>query len=39
MTSITDDYMYEMLAKTKEYSILILKPGPKANTEDIKKII
>ena len=39
MTSITDEYMYEMLGKTKEYCILILKPGPRADTQDIKKII
>ena len=39
MTTITDEYMYEMLAKTKEYCILLLRPGPKANQHGIEKII
>lgn len=39
MTTITDEYMYEMLPKTKEYTIVLLKPGPKADQPDIQKII
>jgi len=39
MTTITDEYMYEMLGKTKEYSIVLLKPGPKAEQPDVQKII
>ena len=39
MTRITDEYMYEMLAKIKDYSIVILRPGPKANEPGIEKII
>src|SRR6266436_5360762 len=39
MTTITDEYMQEMLLKTKEYCIILLKPGPKADQPDIKKII
>ncbi len=39
MTNITDEYMYEMLPKTKEYSIAILRPGPNANQPGIEKII
>ena len=39
MTAITDDYMYEMLQKTKEYTIAILKPGPVADHPDTQKII
>ena len=40
MTTITDEYMYEMLPKTKAYSIVILRPGPKAeDTPEVKKII
>ena len=29
MTTITDEYMREMLAKTKSYCLLILRPGPR----------
>jgi hypothetical protein len=39
MTAITDEYMYEMLPKAKEYSIVILRPGPEANRKGIEKII
>lgn len=28
MKEITDDFMREMIAKTKSYSLVILKPGP-----------
>jgi hypothetical protein len=38
MTTITDEYMYSMLPKTKEYCTVILKPGPKANQPDVQKI-
>ena len=39
MTTITDEYMYEMLPKTKEYTIFLLKPGPKADQPGVEKII
>ena len=39
MTTITDEYMMQMLTKTKEYCIVLLKPGPNANHPDLKKII
>jgi hypothetical protein len=39
MTTITDEYMYEMFPKTKEYSIVLLKPGPKADQPGVEKII
>ena len=39
MTTITDEYMYSMLPKTKEYCIVLLKPGPKADQPDVRKII
>jgi hypothetical protein len=40
MTNITDEYMKEMLPKTKEYSIVILKPVPgNDGGRDLKKII
>jgi hypothetical protein len=39
MTEITDEYMRGMLTKTKEYSIVILKPGPKPAQPGVEKII
>lgn len=39
MTEITDEYMQDMLAKSKEYSMVILKPGPKNNVEGMKEIL
>ncbi|MFI5185483.1 MAG: hypothetical protein ACHQF0_02060 [Chitinophagales bacterium] len=40
MTTITDEYMQQMLMKTKDYTIVLLKPGPQANDyPDIKKLI
>jgi hypothetical protein len=39
MTAVTDEYMQQMLAKTKEYHIVLLKPGPGAdNHPDIKEL-
>jgi len=40
MTVITDEYMQQMLTKTKEYHIVLLKPGPKAEDHpDIRQLI
>jgi len=39
MTVITDDYIQEMLAKSKEYSMVLLKPGPKNTAEGIQEIL
>lgn len=39
MTTITDDYMKQMLATTKSYTIMTLKPGPNVNHPGLKKII
>jgi hypothetical protein len=39
MTTITDEYMYQMFPKTKAYTIVLLKPGPHADHADAKKII
>jgi hypothetical protein len=40
MTAVTDEYMQQMLAKTKEYNIILLKPGPRAGDHpDLKKLI
>jgi hypothetical protein len=39
MINIADGYMQEMISKTKEYTIVLLKPGPKSNEPGIEKII
>ena len=39
MTTITDEYMYEMFPKTKEYTIVLLKPGSNTNHPDLQKVI
>src|SRR5258705_13793997 len=39
MTTITDEYMYSMFPKTREYSIVLLKPGPAADQPGGEKII
>ena len=38
MTTITDEYMYSMLPKTKEYVIVILKPARKLTSRMLKKL-
>ena len=39
MTTITDEFMREMLTATKPYCIVILKAGPNANHPDRQKIV
>jgi hypothetical protein len=39
MTRITDDFMREMISKTKNYCIVILKAGPNRNAPGVEKII
>ena len=39
MTRISDDYMQQMMARTKEYSIVILKAGPNLYSEGALKTI
>jgi len=39
MTLITDDYMRQMMARTKEYSVVILKAGPNLSNESALKTI
>lgn len=39
MTQITDEYMQDMLTKTKEYSFVMLNPGPNAAAENVRSII
>lgn len=39
MTTITDEFMRQMMTTTRNYSILILKIGPNIQRDDVKKII
>jgi hypothetical protein len=39
MTTITDDYMRQMLAATRNYSLVILKSGPHRHDEGANSII
>jgi hypothetical protein len=39
MQTITDEYMRQMLSTTKDYSIVILKAGPRRNEPRVEKII
>jgi hypothetical protein len=39
VTTITDEFMRQMLTKTGNYSIVILKAGPHKNDEGVEKII
>jgi hypothetical protein len=39
MTSITDEFMREMISKTKPYCIVILKAGPNKQAPGADKII
>lgn len=39
MTTITDEFMREMIAQTKPYCIVILKAGPQRKQEGVEKII
>ncbi len=39
MTTITDEYMQQMRAKTRNYSIVILKAGPNIHQDGAEKII
>ena len=39
MTTITDEFMRERIAATKNYCIMILKAGPDIQQDDVKKII
>ena len=39
MTTITDEYMQQMSAKTKKYSLMILKAGPNRNQDGAEQII
>ncbi|MGA3199019.1 MAG: hypothetical protein ABSD89_06380 [Halobacteriota archaeon] len=39
MTTITDEFMKQMLSKTKQYCIVILEAGPNRYEEGMEKII
>lgn len=39
MPTITDEFMRQMLSKTKQYCIVILKSGPHRNEDGVEKII
>ena len=39
MTTITDQYMQEMLTKAKPYCFVLLKPGPKQDIADVKQLL
>jgi uncharacterized protein YciI len=39
MTTITDEFMREMLPTAKQYCIVILKAGPKKHEPGVEKII
>ncbi len=39
MTTITDEYMKQMIATTKHYTIVILKHGPNFRMPGVEKII
>jgi len=39
MTTITDEFMQQMMTKTKNYCILILKAGPNKQMDGVEKII
>ncbi len=39
MTTITDEFMRQMISRTKNYCIVILKAGPKKNEDGAEKII
>jgi hypothetical protein len=39
MTTITDEFMKQMILKTKTYCVVILKAGPNRNMAGVEKII
>jgi len=39
MTAITDEYMRQMIGKTKEFTLVILKAGPNRHREGAEKVI
>ncbi|HEX6482591.1 MAG TPA: hypothetical protein VF043_27415 [Ktedonobacteraceae bacterium] len=39
MTTITDEFMRQMISATRNYSIVILKAGPNKHMDGVEKII
>jgi uncharacterized protein YciI len=39
MTTISDEFMYQMLRTTKNYCVVILKHGPNKQMDGVEKII
>ena len=39
MTTISDEFMMQMMTTTKTYTAIILKAGPNIGREDVKQII
>lgn len=39
MTEITDDFMRQMISRTRNYCVVILKVGPNRNKPGVEKII
>ena len=39
MTEITDDFMRQMISRTRNYCVVILKAGPKRKKPGVEKII
>ncbi len=39
MTTITDEFMHEMLPRTRQYCLVILKSGPNKQQDGAEKII
>jgi hypothetical protein len=39
MSTITDEYMRQMISQTRQYCIVILKAGPKKHGQGVEKII
>ena len=39
MTEITDDFMWQMISRTRNYCVVILKAGPNRNKPGVEKII
>jgi hypothetical protein len=39
MPLITDEFMKEMMTKSRNYSVVILKAGPKRHTGGVEKIV
>src|SRR5258708_35520088 len=39
LTTVTDEFMRQMMSSAKNYCVVILKAGPKRNDDGIEKII